>query len=103
MDDRVFTLDKCTRRVLCVIAVLLAVVAVELWQASPSMLPRAEAQLPDSALQRNNIMREARKTNALLSDILEHLRSKPIKVAVDGTDGGDGKAQGRKGAARRTR
>jgi len=96
MDRRVFTLDRWTRRLLCVIAVLLAVIAVELWQGRPSMLPRAEAQIPDTALQRENIVREARKTNALLAQILEHLRSKPIKVEMDGTDGGDGKARKRK-------
>lgn len=96
MDDRVFTLDKWTRRILGVIAVLLAVIAVELWQARPSMLPRAEAQIPDTALQRANIVREARKTNALLSKILEHLRTQPVKVTVAAADGGDGKARSRK-------
>ncbi len=93
---RVFTLDGYTRRILCVIAVLLAVITVELWQVGPSMLPRAEAQIPDTALQRENIVREARQTNALLKQILEHLRSKPIKVEMDGTDGGDGKRRSRK-------
>lgn len=93
---RVFTLDRWTRRVLCVIAALLAVIAVELWQARPSMLPRAEAQIPDTGLQRENMVREARQTNALLTQILEHLRSKPIKVEMDGTDSGGGKTRGRK-------
>ncbi len=103
MAMRVFTLDRWTQRILYVIAVLLAVIAVELWQARPSMLPRAAAQIPDTALQRENIVREAKRTNTLLTQILEHLRSKPIKVEMRGTDGGDGKARGSKGAVDRTR
>jgi hypothetical protein len=75
-----FRLDRFTRGLLAVIAVLLAVIAVELWQGRPSMLPTAMAQIPDSGAQRYQMIDEAVKTNKFLADILDHLRTKSIKV-----------------------
>jgi len=74
------------RTVLTVIAVLLTVIAVELAFHAPSSTPRAEAQIPDTALQRKYLLDEARETNRHLSAILEHLRTKPVKVELPTTD-----------------
>ena len=80
------TTGRSIRILLTVIAVLLSVIALELWQMSPSMLPAVHAQIPDSGMQRNQQIEECRRTNALLSDILEHLRTKAIKVEMQRTD-----------------
>ncbi len=86
MDRQEFTLDRCTRYVLVAITALLTVIAVELWAPRPSMLPAAIAQIPDSGRQRQDMVGELRKTNGLLGQILNHLRTKPIKVSVDAPD-----------------
>ncbi len=84
---------RSTRILLTVIAVLLAIIALELWHAGPGMTPAASAQIPDSGLQRVNLIDEARRTNALLSDILEHLRTKPVKVEMQRTDKKPGRGE----------
>lgn len=86
MNMRAIEMDRYTRTVLTVIAGLLTVIAVELAYHAPSSVPRAEAQIPDTALQRKQIVDESRETNKLLSAILEHLRTKPIKVEMQSTD-----------------
>ena len=86
MDRYEFTLDRYTRCMLFAITVLLTVVAVELWVARPTILPAADAQVPDSGKQRYQAIQEARKTNETLRQILDHLRSKAIKVRIETTD-----------------
>jgi hypothetical protein len=88
MGSQEVRLDRFTRCLLAVITVLLTVIAVELWQGRPSMLPEAMAQIPDSGAQRYQMIAETQKTNNLLADILDHLRNKAIKVqtAAETTD-----------------
>ena len=86
MDRQEFTLDRCTRGLLTAITILLAVIAVELWGGRPSMLPAARGQIPDSGLQRQQLTVEMRRSNDLLGQILEHLRTKAIKVKMETTD-----------------
>jgi len=81
-----FTPDRSTRALLVVLTGLLAVIAVELWAFRPHAENTAHAQIPDTALQRRNIVEESRRTNQLLEQILEHLRTKPIKITIDHTD-----------------
>lgn len=80
MNKLEFTLDRYTRGLLTVIAVLLAIVAVELAVQRPDIAATVQAQIPDSGLQRNQLIAEAQRTNQILDDILTHLRTKPIKV-----------------------
>lgn len=82
----IVTLDRATRRLLSVIAVLLAVLMVELWAQRPDTVPSAQAQIPDTGLQRQQLVEEQRRTNELLSAVLEHLRTKPIKVRVESSE-----------------
>lgn len=77
------TLDLGTKRLLSVIALLLAVLIVELWALRPDTAPAAHAQIPDTGLQRQQIVDEQRQTNELLSAMLEHLRTRTIKVRVE--------------------
>jgi len=79
------SLDAFTQRLLIVLTGLLAVIAVELWALRPGP-PRAEAQIPDTALQRKHIVDESRRTNELLEQILDHLRRGTIKVSLEQAD-----------------
>ncbi len=90
----VFALDRGTRLLLTALTVLLAVIAVELWAARPPLVREAQAQIPDSGLQRNVLIDEARRTNKLLEEILDHLQNKPVKVKSADTDKADGAARG---------
>lgn len=76
------TLDRYTRLLLTALVVLLTIIAFELWAGRPSDLPAAHAQIPDTALQRKQILDEGQRTNELLEQILKHLQTKPIQVRI---------------------
>ena len=59
---------------------------VRVWIGPESILNEAEAQLPDSALQRKQILEENRKTNHLLTEIKKILRSETLHVRLRGAD-----------------
>lgn len=86
MREGTLLLDKYTRVLLTIIAVLLTVIAIELAQQGSPSLPTAQAQIPDTALQRKLVVDELRTSNRHLSAILEHLRSKSVKVEMKETD-----------------
>lgn len=92
MERQVISLDRFTGFLLTTIAGLLAVVAVELWVGLGES-GRVQAQIPDTALQRKQIVDEARQTNELLQKILDHLRTGSVKVKLESAD----KATGKKG------
>lgn len=71
---------------LTAIAALLAVIAVELSALLPPLQPRAMAQIPDSGLQRKQMLEATDRTNLLLDQILQFLRTQTVKVKVVGTD-----------------
>ncbi len=85
--------DRFTRSILVVIAVSLGVIAVGLWQGHPSILPTAQAQVPDSGMQRNQMLKETQKTNELLRQILTHLQEKTVAVTM--RDANEEKEKGR--------
>ena len=93
MKRHIITVDRFTGFLLTSIVGLLAVIAVELWVGLGAST-RAVAQIPDTGLQRQQIVDEARITNALLEKILAHLRSGSVKVKLESAD----KAVGKKGA-----
>lgn len=97
MKKQTFTPDRLTRGLLGTLTFLLAIIAVELWAGRPSLLPAASAQIPDTALQRNQQLMEIRRTNQLLDKILVHLQTKPIKVQAADTDQKSGSARKRSG------
>jgi hypothetical protein len=74
---------------------LLAVIAVELAALLGPLEPRAAAQIPDSGLQRKQMLQGQDQTNLLLDSILQHLRTQTLKVRVVGTD----KQSGTEGAS----
>ena len=71
---------------LSAIAALLVVIAIELSVLIGPLAPRAHAQIPDSGLQRRQLLEAQNDTNAKLDRILQHLRTQTIKVKVVGTD-----------------
>ena len=75
-------LDDYTRVLLTVIAVLLTVVAVGLWTHAPSSISTAEARLPDSGLQFNQMIVELQRTRASMDGIANLLRSGQAKVQI---------------------
>ena len=83
-----FTLDRFTRGLLLALTVLLAVIAIELWAARPGTTSTAMAQVPDSGAQRNQMIEETRRTNQLLEQILDHLKTKTVMVKMADTDRG---------------
>ena len=71
---------------LTAIAVLLAVIAIELSALVGPLQPRAYGLIPDGGLQRKQLLDAQLKTNGALDRILQHLRTQTIKVKVVGTD-----------------
>ncbi|HPF39451.1 MAG TPA: hypothetical protein P5081_12470 [Phycisphaerae bacterium] len=86
MENGIIKLDRYTRSLLTIIAVLLSIVVVELAYERAPALPAAQAQIPDTAKQRKEIVEESRETNRLLSAILGHLQTKTVKVEIKTTD-----------------
>lgn len=81
----------------------LAVIALELSVLTRPIVAEAEAEppvagpsLPDSAMQRQDLLAAQRETNNRLDAILQHLRTQTIKVQVAGTDKDSGRPTTRK-------
>ena len=71
---------------LSAITLLLAIIAIELSAVMGPIESRAWAQIPDSGLQRKQMVDAQERSNSILEGILQHLRSQTIKVKVVGTD-----------------
>lgn len=76
-----------------ILIVLVSLGTLRLWMAPVDILPAAQAQrvqsrggVPDSGAQRQQMIRATEKTNALLQDILNHLKKGPVPVAVQGVE-----------------
>jgi len=96
MTDRIAARpDRAIRFLLTSVVILLGVIAVELCDRGPALLPTAVAQIPDTAKQRADILSETKRTNELLGQILDHLRGKTVKVVVTATDKPAGDSSGR--------
>jgi len=79
-------LDGFGRRLLVVLTGLLAVITVELFALRSGGPSPAAAQIPDTGLQRKQIVDETRQTNELLQRILDHLEHNTIKVRLERSD-----------------
>lgn len=67
-------------------SVLIALTLWRVWIGPVDPVPVANAQIPDSAAQRNRLIEEIRRTNQLLTQIDETLHKHTIKVRVVGAD-----------------
>jgi hypothetical protein len=68
------------------LTVLIAVTCLRVWLGPVEWTPRAYAQLPDTAKQRNEQLAEIQRTNQLLSELIRFLKTEQIKVVVEGSD-----------------
>jgi len=71
---------------LAVIAGLLILVVIELAMLLSPGLPAAQAQVPDSGLQRKQIVDAIERTNEKLDTLNKLLRTQVLKVRVVSTD-----------------
>lgn len=65
--------------------VVLATV-VRVWLGPITLVPAAQAQIPDAAAQRIELVRGVRESNALLRKILNTLQNETLKVDLASTD-----------------
>jgi hypothetical protein len=69
------------------VAAIVAVTCVRVWLGPDAAVPQACAQIPDSGLQRKQMLEESARTNQLLEQILDTLQTRTLKVSVEGQDG----------------
>jgi len=69
-----------------ILVFLLAVTLWKVWIGGGEILPAAQAQIPDSGLQRKLLLDEVQKTNLLLQELLTTVRTGTLKVRIEGTD-----------------
>jgi hypothetical protein len=87
----VVTVDKYTRGLLTVIAVLLFALVVALWYEAPSVVPAAcAAGLPDSSQQLNQIIGKIDEITASVDNLNDLLISGKVRVQL--VPSADGKA-----------
>jgi hypothetical protein len=80
------SMERPARLLRIAAAAFLVLTLLKVWVQPRGLLPEARAQIPDAAAQRNELMEQAKRTNQLLTDILEVLRAQPFKVESVGTD-----------------
>ncbi len=68
------------------LGVILTATCVKVWLGPVTMVPSAQAQIPDAGLQRNQLVSEVRKSNELLAQIAKTLKTQTLKARVEGTD-----------------
>jgi len=74
------------RWIMWIFFVFVFVTCLRVWTGPVSVLNEVQAQLPDSALQRKQILEETRKTNHILTEIKQILRSETLHVHIQGAD-----------------
>ncbi len=74
------------RLIRSVLAILVLLSCMRAWLGPTEFVTPAQAQIPDSALQRKLLLEEARRTNQLLSEIKQILTSRTLNVRVQGAD-----------------
>ena len=66
---------------------LVVLTCVRIWVGDFISVPQAGAQVPDSGLQRKQLLDEAQRTNALLTEMLDIFKNRSIRVLPAATDG----------------
>ena len=68
------------------IALLLLLICLRVWSGPVPIVEPAQAQIPDAGTQRVQMLEEARRTNQLLSEIKELLKTQTFNVRMQGAD-----------------
>ncbi len=59
---------------------------IRVWMGPVAVLPEAQAQIPDSGMQRKLLLEEIRRTNLLLGEIKDLMQKQTFNVRVEGAD-----------------
>jgi hypothetical protein len=68
------------------IAIFVLLTCLRVWVGPVPLLPKAQAQIPDSGMQRKLLLDEAKRTNQLLGEIKQILTSHTLNVRLEGAD-----------------
>ena len=69
-----------------VVSLAILAICIRIWTGPASVIEPAQAQLPDSAMQRRELLEEAKRTNQLLGQIRQLLQSHTFNVRIAGAD-----------------
>ena len=78
----IVTVDKYTRSLLTIIAVLLTVLAAGLWFETPTTMAPAQAKIPDSGLQFQRVIDQTGRITTSLDNLTELLISGQVRVQI---------------------
>ena len=76
------TVDKYTRVLLTVIAVLLFVISAALWLEAPQVVSDAQARIPDSGQQLDQILQKTEQMSVSMAELKNLLTSGQVKVQI---------------------
>ncbi len=76
------SLDNYTRFILTALTVLLTIVSINLWCQAPSTVSTAQAAIPDSGQQLNELIIEVRTLNNSVNEMNNLLASGQVKVQI---------------------
>ena len=76
------TVDKYTRVLLTIIAVLLFVISAGMWLETPNVVSTAQARIPDSGQQLNQLIQNTELIRKSMDDLTKLMTSGNIKVQV---------------------
>lgn len=74
-----------------IIGLLVVLTCIRVWIGPAAFVDQAQAQIPDSGLQRELLLTEARRTNQLLTEIRQLLKDHTLNVRIRGADNQAGK------------
>ena len=73
-----------------VVVVFGVLTCARVWLGPAQVLPEVHAQIPDSGLQRKELLEEVRRTNQVLAEIKQVLLTQTIQVRLQGADNHSG-------------
>ncbi len=68
------------------LTVVVLLTCLRVWIGPTSLIAPVRAQIPDSGMQRKQLLEEARQTNRLLTEIKQFLTTGTLNVRVEGAD-----------------
>ena len=83
-----------------VIGVFVLLTCLRVWVGPMPLLQRAQAQIPDSGMQRKLLLEETKRTNRLLSDIKHIIETTTFNVRIEGADNQADKRTSKRGTGR---
>ncbi len=68
------------------ISLFVLLTCIRVWVGPEAILEQAQAQIPDSGMQRKQLLEESRQTNRILLEIKQLLKTHTINVRIQGAD-----------------